>query len=178
MTDPDMLQVMAGYNRWMNERLYDVCAGMSDEERKRDMKAFFGSIHKTFNHILLADRVWLGRLAAQPFEVHSLDQELYADFQALARERAMTDSEIEDTVSNLSPERLKESITYRSISRRQEATLPCGLILLHMFNHQTHHRGQVTAIMSQLGRDFGVTDLIAFPGANHMLHSGGPRHER
>ncbi|WP_017523173.1 DinB family protein [Pusillimonas noertemannii] len=178
MTELAMLQTMAGYNRWMNERLYDVCAGMSDDERKRDMGAFFGSIHKTFNHILLADRVWLGRLAGHPFKVDSLDQELYADFGALARERAMADSELEDLVSKLNPRLLQESITYLSISQRQEATLPRGLILLHVFNHQTHHRGQITAIMSRLGHDFGVTDLIAFPGAKNMMRSGmGPGHD-
>jgi len=175
MNELSMLQTMAGYNSWMNEKLYGVCAAMSDGERKQDMKAFFGSIHRTFNHILLADRVWLGRLAGRPFAVKSLDEELYADFQELARERKATDAEIQSTVAGLSPEHLKAPITYRSISSRQEMTRPRGLILLHLFNHQTHHRGQVTAIMSQLGHDFGVTDLMAFPGANGMERSGMSR---
>ena len=165
MNELGMLETMAGYSRWMNEKLYGACAAMSDTERKRDVKIFFGSIHATLNHILLADRVWLGRLAGRPFEVASLDQELYAEFESLADARRATDHQIQDTVAGLNADRLDEPISYRSISGRQPAERSRGLILLHMFNHQTHHRGQITAAMTQLGYDFGVTDLIASPFA-------------
>jgi uncharacterized damage-inducible protein DinB len=90
---PEHARVMARYNRWMNEKLYGVAEKLSDEERKKDRGAFFGSIHRTFNHLLLADRVWLGRFAGVvlpegdfgPGGIRSLDQELYADFDELRR---------------------------------------------------------------------------------------------
>lgn len=76
---------MAAYNRWMNERLYALCASLSEEERRRDMGAFFRSVHGTLNHLLLADRVWMGRFLGEPFAVDSLDQQLCADFVTLPR---------------------------------------------------------------------------------------------
>ena len=88
-------QTMAAYNRWMNEKLYAVCATLPDEERKRDRKSFFPSIHATLNHILLGDRVWFGRFIGEPFAVKSLNQELYADFAELRAERERVDHEIE-----------------------------------------------------------------------------------
>ena len=88
-------QMLAAYNRWMNDKLYAVCAELSDEERKADRKSFFGSIHATLNHLLLADKVWYGRFTGKPFVVRGLDQELYADFDLLRAERAATDRLIE-----------------------------------------------------------------------------------
>ena len=95
----DWLTVSARYNRWMNEKLYRAAASLSDEARKRDLGAFFKSIHGTLNHLLLADRVWLSRFQGVPAPegfmapgIRSLDQELYADFDDLRRERALTDS--------------------------------------------------------------------------------------
>jgi len=82
---------MAEYNCWMNERLYAVCAEIPDEERKRDAHAFFKSIHGTLNHLLVGDKLWLGRFLDDPFPVESLDQELYADFDAMRAERERTD---------------------------------------------------------------------------------------
>lgn len=165
MNELTMLKTMASYNRWMNKKLYDVCASMPDEARKSDLKAFFGSVHRTLNHILLADRIWLGRLTGRPFAATSLNQELYADFSELRRERAQTDAGLEAVVDGLGPESLGDLITYTSFTTQQKMTLSRGLILLHVFNHQTHHRGQVTALVSQMGYDFGVTDLIAAPFA-------------
>src|SRR5262249_50719318 len=97
----ETLRAMARYNRWMNERLYECCAGLSDAERKADRKAFFGSIHGTLNHLLLGDRLWLGRFLARPYRIGSLADELYADFAELRRERAKTDAEILEWVETL-----------------------------------------------------------------------------
>lgn len=165
MYDRDMLNLMADHNLWMNERLYAVSADMSNDERKRDMGAFFRSIHGTFNHLLLVDRLWLGRILGQPFVIRSLDQELYADFSTLASERMKTDAVIKSFVATLEPKRLAEPIHYTSFVKKQPITLPLGLILVHLFHHQTHHRGQITTLISQLDRDFGDTDLICMPGA-------------
>jgi uncharacterized damage-inducible protein DinB len=153
--------MMAGYNGWMNEKLYAICATLSDEERKRDRKAFFRSIHGILNHLLLTDRGWLGRFTGAPWIFRSLDQELYADFDELRRERAHTDAAIEQYAAALTAERLLEDFSYTTYAGKK-FTHPLGPALTHLFNHQTHHRGQLTTLLSQLGIDPGVTDLIAY----------------
>jgi uncharacterized damage-inducible protein DinB len=165
MDMPSYAATMARYNAWMNERLYAACAGLSDDVRKRDAGAFFKSIHGTLNHVLLADRVWLGRFRAQPFAVTSLAQELYGDFAELSRERAGTDAEITAWASALRPEDFSRSLSYVGIARPEPRTSPYALAIAHFFNHQTHHRGQVTTLLFQHGVDPGATDLIALPAA-------------
>jgi uncharacterized damage-inducible protein DinB len=116
----DHCLALARYNRWMNEKLYAVAAKLTDEERKRDRAAFFRSIHGTFNHRLLADRVWMGRFTGVslpgdwmgPGGIRSLDQELYADFDELRHERGKTDLEIESWVAGLSAESLAAPLRY------------------------------------------------------------------
>ena len=154
------VQTMARYNRWMNQKVYDGCAGLSDEDRKRDMGAFFRSIHGTLNHILLADRIWMGRFTGEPFPVRSLDQELYADFNMLRDERAAEDECIIDWVASCSPEDMEGDLVYTSIVNPEPRRYPLWFALSHFFNHQTHHRGQITTLLTQLGVDVGVTDLI------------------
>jgi uncharacterized damage-inducible protein DinB len=153
-------RAMAAYNRWMNERLYAVVAPLSDEERRRDRGAFFGSIHGTLNHLLLADRVWIGRLHGEPITITSLDQELYADFEQLRAERQRSDGHLERWMAELGPEQLDETVTYQS--RFGPFSHPLWFALSHLFNHQTHHRGQLTTLLAQLKLDYGSTDLIAF----------------
>lgn len=155
---------LAHYNRWVNEKLYEACAGFSDAQRKRDLNAFFHSVHGTLNHLLLADRVWLRRLTGTPFAVASLREELYADFDALRAARADTDRAILAYVDGLSAARLQAPLTYRSLVRARWLTYPLATVLLHFFNHQTHHRGQVTALIQQLGGDYGDIDLLRIPG--------------
>ena len=164
---PEHARVMARYNRWMNERLYAVAEGLGDEERKKDRGAFFGSIHRTLNHLLLADRVWLGRFTGAaladgeigPGGIRALDQELYADFDELRSERARTDDALDAFVAPLTAEGLAAPL--RFMRRGAEQSLPLWHALAHLFNHQTHHRGQVTTLLVQAGRDPGVTDLVA-----------------
>jgi uncharacterized damage-inducible protein DinB len=137
----------------MNDKLYAVAATLSDEARKRDVGAFFKSIHGTFNHLLLADRVWLARFTGVsipdgfmgPGGIRSLDQELYADFEVLRRERALTDDEISLWISVLTQERLAAPLVYLRRGHKQES--PLWWALAHVFNHQTHHRGQITALL-------------------------------
>lgn len=178
MYDKPMLSLMADHNRWMNERLYAVCAGIPDEARKRDLSAFFRSIHGTLNHLLLVDRLWLGRITGKPFLIRSLDQELYADFDTLKRERADTDAVIAGFIAGLQPARLAEPVTYISFVKQESVTLPLGLILIHLFHHQTHHRGQITTLISQLGYDFGETDMIYMPSAATTYFQPQPRSDK
>jgi uncharacterized damage-inducible protein DinB len=154
---------MSAYNRWMNERMYEACAALPDEQRKRDVGAFFKSIHGTLNHLLLADRVWMGRFTGVPFKVRSLGQELHADYAELRAERARTDDAIAKWAASLRPADFDGELNYTSIDKPEPRRLPLGLAIVHFFNHQTHHRGQVTALMKQCGVDPGVTDLLFMP---------------
>jgi uncharacterized damage-inducible protein DinB len=167
MMSPEWLSVSARYNRWMNDKLYGIAASLSDEARKRDRGAFFKSIHGTFNHLLLADRVWLARFKGVtvpegfmgPGGIRSLDQELCVDFEDLRRERALTDDELTAWVSGLTDERLAAPLVYMRRGKTHES--PLWWAVAHLFNHQTHHRGQITTLLTQQGCDPGVTDLIA-----------------
>jgi len=164
---PEYARVLARYNRWMNDKLYAVAEKLTDVERKQDRGAFFGSIHRTLNHLLLADRVWLGRLTGAVLEegemgpggIRSLDQELYQDFDELRRERAKTDDEIDAFAATLTDDKLTGNLRY--LRRGVVNEFPLWHAVAQLFNHQTHHRGQVTTLLMQAGRDPGVTDLVA-----------------
>jgi uncharacterized damage-inducible protein DinB len=162
----DHCLALARYNRWMNERIYAVAAKLTDEERKRDRAAFFKSIHGTFNHLLVADRVWMGRFTGVSLPgdwmgpgIRSLDQELYADFDELRHERGKTDHEIASWVAGLSADSLAAPLRYTRRGKTYDD--PLWRSVAHLFNHQTHHRGQVTTLLMQAGHDPGVTDLLA-----------------
>jgi uncharacterized damage-inducible protein DinB len=167
-------RTMAQYNTLMNRSIYDACGALSDEERKRDVHAFFGSIHRTLNHLLLTDRVQMGRFvgadrmqsldeAGRVIEIRSLDQELYANFATLRREREKTDAAIEAwTASNeVTAEFLAREMSYDAMSASGRYCVPMWIAVTHFFNHQTHHRGQITTLLTQLEHDPGVTDLMA-----------------
>jgi uncharacterized damage-inducible protein DinB len=160
----ELVRTMAAYNGWMNEKLYAVCAELTDEERKVNRNAFFKSIHGTLNHLLLADKVWLGRFTSAPFVPKSLDQELYSDFDELRAQRAIVDAEIVRWAERVTDEALAGPIEFRSITNPQPRKYTLWVCVAHFFNHQAHHRGQLTALLSQAGKDYGVTDLIAMPG--------------
>jgi len=159
----EQARTLARYNAWMNGRLYDCCATIPDAERKRDVGAFFKSIHGTLNHLLLADRVWMGRFTGEPFKVTSLAQELYADFDELRRQRGLTDEAISRWAQALTDAKLDGTLSYTSIVNPQPRTTPMAVVVTHFFNHQTHHRGQLTTLLMQRGVDPGVTDFLGLP---------------
>jgi len=162
----------AQYNAWFNSRLYELISSLTEEERRREMGAFFRSIHGTLNHILLTDRMWLGRISKHPrgfqslkttplvFEIESLAQVLYVRFPELATQRRETDTAIQSWVAELTPEILEGDLSY-SRSTGQSMVAPFWHVVAHLFNHQTHHRGQVTTLLFQLGHDPGLTDFMA-----------------
>ncbi|MCG5055960.1 MAG: DinB family protein [Myxococcales bacterium] len=167
MASPEWLSSLARYSRWMNDKLFERASTLSDEVRKKDAGAFFRSIHGTLNHLLLTDRVWLARFEGKtlpdgcigPGGIRSLDQELYGSFEELRLERRRTDEALSAWVAGLTPERLTGPLVYLRLGQRQEA--PLWWAVSHLFNHQTHHRGQVTTLLTQQGCDPGVTDLFA-----------------
>jgi len=164
---PEHARAMARYNRWMNDKLYAVAEQLTDAERKQDRGAFFGSIHRTLNHLLVADRVWMSRFTGAvlkegefgPGGIKSLDHELCTDWAELRRERAKTDDEIDAYVATLTAEKLAGSLRYLRHGVVNE--FPLWHAVAQIFNHQTHHRGQVTTLLMQAGHDPGVTDLVA-----------------
>jgi uncharacterized damage-inducible protein DinB len=163
---PEVVRAMARYNRWMNEKVYAAAAVLGDEAYRRDRGAFFRSIHGTLNHLLVADRIWLGRLhgVVPPdgflaIGVRALDQELFADFAELRADRQRTDQAIDAWATTVTAQRLGEPLRYGSGGRPRE--YPLWWAVTHLFNHQTHHRGQITTLLLQAGQDPGSTDLLA-----------------
>lgn len=154
---------LATYNQWMNQRLYAVCAELSDAERRQDRGVFFKSIHGTLNHLLVGDRVWLSRFQGTQFRPRGLDEELYADFEELRRERERTDGDIVGWATSLTDEALAGQLRFTTIVNPAPRTYEMWVAVAQFFNHQTHHRGQLTALLSQCGKDYGVTDLIWLP---------------
>ena len=148
----------ARYNRLANETLYEACAALSDEERRRDLGAFFRSVHGTLNHLLLGDRIWMARFEGGAHPSTGLDAILYDDFAALREARVAMDARIEAFVLELPPSFAAGSIRYVN-NAGIEAEDPLVVLLPHFFNHQTHHRAQVHILLSQLGRDPPVLDL-------------------
>lgn len=159
---PTRYRMFAGYNRWANARLYDAAAQLSDGEYRADRGAFFRSVHGTLNHLLLADRVWMGRFTGDTFSAPRLDMILYDDLPALARERAREDDRIADFVAGLDEERLEAPLRYVRVSANTVYSQPLWTALDHFFNHQTHHRGQIHAILTGLRAPAPELDLIYF----------------
>jgi uncharacterized damage-inducible protein DinB len=155
-------QTMAEYNQWMNQNLYAICAEIPDAQRREDRGAFFRSVHGTLNHLLVGDRIWMGRFTGTPF-VAQVSDELYHDFSELQEQRQLTDRQILDWAQQLPPDWLEQPLTYTSAVGNVTRSLPRWLLVTHMFNHQTHHRGQLTTLLYQMGHDPGVTDLPWLP---------------
>ncbi len=165
-------QFLARYNQWFNERLYTACENLSDEERKRDRGAFFGSIEATLTHLVWADKMWLGRFANQGQHFAALPPALlalppgasyatplYSDFPALHMARMELDTAIRTWLADMPADFLQSTMRYSNTKGVQRAH-PAWQALTHLFNHQTHHRGQVTTLVAQAGVDVGTTDLI------------------
>lgn len=166
-------RLMGRYNTWVNQRLYEVAGALSDEERRRDLGAFFHSVHGTLNHLLLTDRHWMSRFATcTPFRFRAFEgaklepvlglhgRELYADFGALRAQRKATDAVLEAWLAEIEPAALSAPMCYAN-SQGIQREHPLWFAVAHLFNHQTHHRSQATTLIQQLGRDYGVTDFLA-----------------
>ncbi len=169
MYDGSYYQLMAEYNVWMNQKIYSVCSEIPDAQRKQDLGAFFQSIHGTLNHLLYGDKAWMGRFTNNPFSVTTIGQELYADFDVLKAERENVDQQILEWSKNLDLDWLSQPFAYTSNVDRQQRILPTWVLVTHMFNHQTHHRGQVTTLIKQLGYEAGITDIPWLPAINAIV---------
>lgn len=169
----DNYRFLAQYNRWFNQHLYATCAQLPNEERKRERGAFFGSIHGTLNHLVWGDRMWLARFAAQGVAFPSLRPDLlelpegamhgsviHEDWADLCTARDRLDAAIEEWTRDMPADFPLRTMRYAN-SKGVQREHPAWKALTHFFNHQTHHRGQVTTLLAQAGIDPGATDLIA-----------------
>jgi uncharacterized damage-inducible protein DinB len=165
MIDVAYVQRMARYNRWQNENLFGVADRLPDEERRRERSAFFGSIHKTLNHLLWGDLIWMSRFTGSPPPPGGIPQSvaLHDDWDALKQARAGFDASFIGWADALAPAWLGERLTWTSRAANREFTHPKWLLLTHLFNHQTHHRGQVHCMLTQSGGRPHDTDLFLMP---------------
>lgn len=155
---------MSAYNQWMNEKIYACSAELSDEQRKRDMGAFFGSIHRTLNHLYLGDQAWMERLAGEPVTMKSPADVPFDDFTELWNARRAMDQRIARWAEQLTNAFTDGVFRFRSVTYQRDIEMPGWAAVVQVFNHQTHHRGQVTTLLKQLGKDPGPTDLPVMPG--------------
>jgi uncharacterized damage-inducible protein DinB len=152
---------LARYNGWANRRLYETCDGLAEAEYLRDRAAAFGSLHGILNHLLVVDRLWIARIEGRTQPQLRLDQILYADRIGLKIARIAEDEWLERLVLGLSDRALGEPIDYTSLEGERR-TASTALVLMHLFNHQTHHRGQAHALLRQSGARPPPLDLIDF----------------
>ena len=166
------IALMANYNQWMNRKLYDAALTLTDAELAMDRQAFFGSILGTLNHLALGDTVWLKRFAQHPAGYAALaplnavsapadlKQLAFADIRELAAHRSWLDQLIVDWSHTVQEIDLDHRLHYSNM-RGVSADKNFFSLLVHFFNHQTHHRGQATTLLTQAGLDVGTTDLLA-----------------
>jgi uncharacterized damage-inducible protein DinB len=159
----DYFPTLARYNRWANRRLYGACAELPDGEYRKLRPAFFKSIHGTLNHLLVGDRIWLARIEGTASGIDSLDQILHDDFAALEGARAATDGRLIELVDGMTEARMAGDVTYRQIVHPGgDRRTPMRFVLGHLFNHQTHHRGQVHDLLTQTAMPPPSLDMIGF----------------
>jgi uncharacterized damage-inducible protein DinB len=157
--------MLAGYNAWANARVYDAAAALDDAAYRADRGAFFKSVHGTLNHLLVADRIWMRRFTGEGEAPTRLDAILYETFGDLRAAREREDARIAAYVAGLSEATLAGKFRYRTIVDPADVEQTLAPALIHVFNHQTHHRGQVHALLTGLGRDAPSLDLILFQRA-------------
>ena len=158
----DYFRDFAHYNHWANSRLYAAAFELDEEQRRRPLGLFFGSLHGTLNHLLVADRMWLFRLTGRDPELGPLNKILYDSGADLLRARIIEDARLVALIEDYPEDAFSKTITYQNTSGKSfEQSLTA--VLAHVFNHQTHHRGQAHTALSQLtGREPPTFDLVAF----------------
>lgn len=162
MITAEFVRTMAKYNEWQNRNLFSAAETLNEAARRMDRGAFFGSIERTLNHILWADRIWMSRFAAwEGPEQSSIEAsvEETTGWEALAAARIDLDSRIIAWAADLTDVDVLGDVRWHSAVVNGEMVRPRPLLLTHLFNHQTHHRGQVHAMLTAAGAQPGPTDL-------------------
>jgi len=141
---------MANYNAWANGRLYRMAGTLPDEQYRKEVGAYFKSLHGNLNHLLASDRIWMHRLTGSGDYPNRLNAILFEDLSALRHARVAEDRRIIDFVDSLDEPAFEEVSDYRTLNGTPQRQVRRE-ILAHLFNHQTHHRGQAHAILTVLG---------------------------
>jgi uncharacterized damage-inducible protein DinB len=154
--------MMSAYNAWANRRLFDAAFTLSEADYRADMGAFFESVHGTLNHLMVGDILWLARFHGQPQPPLRLDRILHHGRAELRAAREALDAEIIAFATGLTDAGIAASFTYTMITQPETVTEPIAPALAHFFNHQTHHRGQITALLTRLTGQAPQLDLIYY----------------
>lgn len=158
----DHYRMYAAYNGWANRLVYAETAKLDDSDYHKNLGAFFGSLHGTLNHLLAADRIWMKRFTGEGAAPSRLDAILHEDLASLTAARETEDARLAAFVDSLTEERIAADFTYSPITNPSVVTHSLRAALTHVFNHQTHHRGQCHAMLTALGGPSLSLDLIYF----------------
>ncbi len=154
--------MFAAYNQWANARIYDAALELTDEEFNRPVGAAFGSLMGTLNHLLVTDRIWMKRFTGEGDAPAALDAIVHKGLGALRVAREAEDRRIVEWVDSLSEKALAGRFTYMTVTDMRTVSQRLAPALSHLFNHETHHRGQAHMILTVLGRPSVVLDLVYF----------------
>ena len=165
MPNKDYALTMSRYNMWQNESLIAAASELSKEERERDRGAFFGSIQRTLSHVLWGDMMWMGRFAGTPMPDASIEQSpnFIATWEQYLVDRPAFDERILKWAHEVEPEWFEGDLTWYSGAIGREMSKPKRPLVVHFFNHQTHHRGQVHAMLTAAGAKPDDTDIPFMP---------------
>ena len=169
MISEEYVQLMAAYTEWQNRSIYEAADSVSESERRLDRGAFFGSIHATLNHLLWGDQFWLHRLAGMPKPnrkdiVSSVS--LHDDWEQLKTGRFDTDAAILDWARQVTEDSFRGELQWYSSVLKSEVSRPKWTLVVQLFNHGTHHRGQVHAMLTAAGAKPQDTDVPFLKSAN------------
>ena len=165
---------MAAYNSEMNRRFFVAAGSLDAAERHADRGAFWGSIHGTFCHLLWADRMWMHRFDGweRPAGLLAESGRLIAEFDALSAARIDTDRRLERWAAALDDSWLEGRLDWFSGAAKRQMQADRTMVVMHMFNHQAHHRGQIHALLTRAGVDTGATDLLAVLKSSAVVRPG------
>ena len=161
MTAITNFQLLANFNTWANKKIFSACKELDDTEYMKNRKAFFSSIHGTLNHLLVVDSAYISRMEDTDHGLKSMDQILYENLFQLEEARIKEDKRLVDLVNSLSEKSIHKEITYKGFETGN-TTYTINILLITLFNHQTHHRGQIHNMLSQAGIKVPQIDIPDF----------------
>jgi uncharacterized damage-inducible protein DinB len=161
MISPAYVRTMALYNSEMNRRIYAGAARLGDDQRRADRGLFWRSLHGTLSHLMWGDRHWMSRLDGWPPDAIGQKESagMFQDFGEMRAERIKADDKIETLANRIDQAWLDSDLIWFSETLKKELRRAKGQVMMHFFNHQTHHRGQAHAALTMCGVDPGDTDL-------------------
>lgn len=170
MIDNRYLRTMTRYNKWQNGNIFVTADALGDDERRRDRGAFFGSIHATLSHLLWADRIWFSRFTlCSPPGGSIKDSATFADdWAGLTTDRRAMDQMLVQWSDDFAVGPISGDLSWYSGAAGRDVTAPLGVVLVQIFNHQTHHRGQVHAMLTAAGCKTADTDVFLMPPADWL----------